>query len=132
MPIRRVKKALTERIRLQRLKREHEKYLEKSAPAQFKEVLGSHNPEITRQIEDMARALQPRRVQSIIRFEYSDEEIQQINELKQKIAEIWRKMDDESRKRLLAAALHMRGHGPPYEDLARHVIDIYNKNRTEQ
>ncbi len=132
MPIRRVKRALVERIRLQRLKREHEKYLEKSAPAQFKEVLGSHDPTIIRQIEDMARALQPRQVRSIIRFRYSDEEIRQINEMKERITEIWQNMDEEQRKRLLAAALHMDGHGPPYEDLAKHVTRIYNKNRTKQ
>ncbi len=124
MPIRRVKRVLVERIRLQRLKREHEKYLERSAPAQFKEVLGEHDPELKRQIEDLARVLQPRQVQSIIGLRYEEDEIRKINEMKKRITEIWQNMGEEQRRRLLAAALHMDGHGPPYEDLAKKVIEM--------
>ncbi|NPA76650.1 MAG: hypothetical protein GXN93_02760 [Candidatus Diapherotrites archaeon] len=130
MPIRRVTKAFLERLRLQRLKREHEQYLKETPPRQFRKIIGQYDGELESQIKELARRLQPRQAESLIRgIKYTEEEQEILEAMKQRLAEIYEQMEEEHRKQLLAAALHMGGHGPPYEELAKHTIAIAKAKR---
>jgi len=125
LPIRRLKKVLMERIRLQKLKREHEQYLHDTAPRQLKQVLGRYEESMPAKIDSLARKIQPRLVESPIgRTRYAEEELEQIEQLKRQIEETYGRMAEEHRRQIIAAALHMGGHGPPYEEIAKHIIEI--------
>ncbi len=132
MPIRRVTKAFLERIRLQRLKREHEQYLKETPPRQFRKIIGQYDGELESQIKELARRLQPRQAESLIQgVKYTPEEKEMLEALKRGLAEIYERMKEEHRKQLLAAALHMGGHGPPYEDLAEVVVKWERERQKE-
>lgn len=124
MPIKKIKRMVTERIRLQKLKREHSAYLEHSPPRQFRLAIAEHGPETAKNIEELARKTQARLVSTVIAFKYTEEERAQLEEIKGALERIYPQMEEIRRKRLIAAALNMKGHGPPYEDLAKHIIEL--------
>jgi len=112
-------------MRLQRIKREYEQYLREKPPRQFRIIVGHYDENVQRQILELARRLQPRLTESILgNVKYTPEEKELLEAVKRRLEEIYDQMDEEHRKELLAAALHVDKHGPPYTELGKHVLQI--------